>query len=141
MPKNTRFFCVVGDKYPELAREEIVALFKTYGSSKIEYSMGNLVVAEGNCEIEKVAQRAVYTKCIAREIRTEEDYSALIGKTFSCFGTNDMKDRDRVVEDIKKKTGAKVSLENPDYQIAIISKFTSDSQPFTYIRIIGFRIP
>ena len=78
MPSNTRFFCIVGGKYPKLGREEITALLKTYGYLKIEYSMGNLVVAQGECEINKVAQRAVYTKCIAREIQTKEDYSVLV---------------------------------------------------------------
>lgn len=141
MPSNTRFFCIVGGKYPKLGREEITALLKTYGYLKIEYSMGNLVVAQGECEINKVAQRAVYTKCIAREIQTKEDYSVLVGKTFSCFGTNDIELRKRVVEDIKKKTGAKVSLESPDYQIVIVSKSTGINSPASFTNLIGIRIP
>jgi len=136
MPNNSsRFFCIVDVKYPGLAREEISALFKTYGSSKVEYCGDNIVIAEGNCDIGKVAQRVAYTKCIAREIQTEDDYSVLRGKTFSCFGTNDTKELERVVEDIKKKTGAKVFLKNPDYQIAIISK-----SPFL-TNLVGIRIP
>jgi tRNA (guanine10-N2)-dimethyltransferase len=136
MPNNSsRFFCIVDGKYPGLAREEISALFKTYGSSKVEYCGDNIVIAEGNCDIGKVAQRVAYTKCIAREIQTEDDYSVLRGKTFSCFGTNDTKELERVVEDIKKKTGAKVFLKNPDYQIAIISK-----SPFL-TNLVGIRIP
>jgi putative methyltransferase (TIGR01177 family) len=141
MPINTRYFCIVGGKYPKLAREEITALLKTYGHLKIEHSMDNLVVAQGECKINKVAQRAVYTKSIAREIQTEEDYSVLRGKTFSCFGTNDVELRKRVVEDIKKKTGAKVLLENPDCQIVIVSKSTGNNSSASFTNLIGIRIP
>ncbi|MBV9668932.1 MAG: hypothetical protein JO327_12490, partial [Nitrososphaeraceae archaeon] len=141
MPINTRFFCIVGGKYPKLAREEITALLKTYGHLKIEYSMDNLVVAQGECKINKVARRAVYTKFIAREIQTEEDYSVLRGKTFSCFGTNDVELRKRVVEDIKKKTGAKVLLENPDCQIIIVSKSTGINSSASFTNLIGIRVP
>ena len=96
MPDNRRFFCLIGDKYPDLAREEITALLKTYGSSKVDCSSDTLlVIAEGECEIDKVAKRVVYTKCIAREITTDTDYSILTGKTFSCIGEND---RDVVTE-------------------------------------------
>jgi putative methyltransferase (TIGR01177 family) len=140
MPNNaSRFFCVIGGKYPQLARDEISALFRTYGSSKIEYCSDNLIIAEGNCEIEKVAQRVAYTKYIAQEIQTEDDYCILRGKTFSCSATNDITERERVVEDIKKKTGARVSVKNPDYQIAIIS-YRINSSPF-FTSLIGIRIP
>jgi putative methyltransferase (TIGR01177 family) len=137
----SRFFCVIGGKYPQLARDEISALFRTYGSSKIEYCNDDLIIAQGSCDIEKIAQRVTYTKYIAREIQTEDDYSVLRGKTFSCSATNDIRERERVVEDIKKKTGARVCLKNPDYQIDIISKRTrTNSSPF-FNSLIGIRIP
>lgn len=142
MPANRRFFCIIGAKYPDLAREEITALLKIYGSSKVDCSNDTLlVVAEGECEIDKVAKRVVYTKCIAREITTDTDYSILTGKTFSCVGGGS--DRDfvhRVAENIKKRTGAEVSLKSPDYQIVVISRYNAIKYPF-YTHLIGIRIP
>jgi tRNA (guanine10-N2)-dimethyltransferase len=141
MPDNRRFFCLIGDKYPDLAREEITALLKTYGSSKVDCSNDTLlVIAEGECEIDKVAKRVVYTKCIAREITTDTDYSILTGKTFSCIGENDRDVVHRVAENIKKRTGAKVSLRNPDYQIIVISRYNAIMYPFC-THLIGIRIP
>jgi tRNA (guanine10-N2)-dimethyltransferase len=106
------------------------------------YYIDNLVVAEGNCEIEKVAQRAAYVKYLAREIKTEDDYSLLAGKTFSCFGANDTKQRDKLVESIKKKTGAKVSLESPDYQIIMIPKKGISNNSCNILDgLVGLRVP
>jgi putative methyltransferase (TIGR01177 family) len=140
MPYNRRFFCIIGSKYPDLAREEITALLKTYGSSKVNCSNDTLlVVAEGECEIDKVAKRVVYTKCIAREITSDTDYSILTGKTFSCIGWNDRDFVRRVAENIKKRTGAKVSLKSPDYQIVVISRYNAIKYPF-YTPLVGIRI-
>jgi putative methyltransferase (TIGR01177 family) len=141
MPDSRRYFCIIGTKYPDLARKEITALLKTYGSCKVDYSNYiPVVVAEGECEIDKVAKRVVYTKCIAQEIRTDTDYSILTGKTFSCIGDNDGSVIHRVAENIKKRTGAKISLKNPDYQIIVISPYDAIRYPFC-AHLIGIRIP
>ena len=70
MPDNRRFFCLIGDKYPDLAREEITALLKTYGSSKVDCSNDTLlVIAEGECEIDKVAKRVIIQNALPEKLQ------------------------------------------------------------------------
>jgi tRNA (guanine10-N2)-dimethyltransferase len=135
------FFCIVGGRYPELARQEIVALLESYGASNIQCPRPDLVIAEGNCEIEKVSKRAAFTQYIVKKLETEEDLSVLRGKTFACYGTNDIKLRDKVVEEIKKKTNSSVSVTHPDYQIIIKTITSQNDYRQSPRNLVGIRVP
>jgi tRNA (guanine10-N2)-dimethyltransferase len=135
------FFCIAGGNYPELARQEIVALLECYGASNIQCPRHDLVIAEGNCEIEKVSKRAAFTQYIVKKLATEDDLSVLRGKTFACYGTNDINLRDRVVEEIKKKTNSSVSLTHPDYQIIIKTIAYQNNYSSSPRNLVGIRVP
>lgn len=117
------YFGVTKNELPNLARAELVSLFKTYSCTSIQFNSSSPIVkAQSSKQPTRVIDRAVLTKYLAEEIEENEYSVRLSGKTFCCIVCGENKNfvLDTEVRKIKQKAGAKVCLDNPDLYIIIV---------------------
>jgi putative methyltransferase (TIGR01177 family) len=118
-----RYFGIINQTNIDLARDELISLFKTAGARLTRCEPNELIVtAEITGEPNSISRRAAFTKYFAKQL-DEDLYNQLKGKTFRCIPYTGIKDLkfQNIVEKIKKNGQAKVCLNNPDFVIIFYS--------------------
>jgi len=142
MPES--FFVLSKDNL-EIAKDEIIAIAKTYDRFAKSKSFSNLVIVQSNLNWEKIARRATFVKISGQILRKmsglfqgEDNFEVLKNaKTFACRIINlsskqfDIEELESSMGDmISKLSQAKVNLENPDIIIYLI--FTNQQNFFGF---------
>ena len=142
MPES--FFVLSKDNL-EIAKDEIIAIAKTYDRFAKSKSFSNLVIIQSNLNWEKIAKRATFVKISGQILRKmsglfqgEDNFEVLKkAKTFACRIINlsskqfDIEELESSMGDmISKLSQAKVNLENPDIIIYLI--FTNQQNFFGF---------
>jgi len=142
MPES---FFVLSKENLELARDEIIAIAKTYDRFAKAQSFSNLVIIQSKTPWEKIAKRATYVKTSGQVLKKmsnlflDNDYFPLLlkTKTFACRIIN-LSSKDFDASEIENAMGnmiskfskAKVSLDDPSLVIYII--FTNSQSFFGF---------
>lgn len=142
MPES---FFVLSKENLELAKDEIIAIAKTYDRFAKSKSFSNLVIIQSKINWEKIAKRATFVKMSGQILRKmsglfqgEENFEVLKNtKTFACRIIN-LSSKQFQVEELESSMGdmisklsqAKVNLENPDIVIYLI--FTNQQNFFGF---------
>ena len=139
MPES---FFVLSKENLELARDEVIAIAKTYDRFAKSQSFSNLVIIQSKTPWQKIAKRATFVKTSGQLLKKlsnlflDDSYFTLLleAKTFACrvINLNEGKFDPTDLEDamgnmISKFSQAKVSLENPALIIYLI---LTESQGF-----------
>ena len=142
MPES---FFILSKEQLELARDEVVAIAKTYDRFAKSRSFGNLLIIQSKINWEKIACRATFVRISGQILRKMsgfflgEDNSELLKnvKTFACRIVNlsskhfDIPELESSMGDmISKLSFAKVDLENPEIIIYLI--FTNQQNFFGF---------
>ena len=142
MPES--FFVLSKDNL-EIAKDEIIAIAKTYDRFAKSKSFSNLVIIQSNLNWERIARRATFVKISGQILRKmsglfqgEDNFEVLKNaKTFACRIINlsskqfDIEELESSMGDmISKLSQAKVNLENPDIIIYLI--FTNQQNFFGF---------
>jgi len=139
MPES---FFILSKENIELARDEVIAIAKTYDRFTKSQTFSNLVIIQSKTPWEKIAKRATFVKTSGQLLKKlsnlflDDSYFSLLleAKTFACrvinLGENKFDPTD--LEDsmgnmISKFSQAKVSLDDPSLIIYLI---LTDSQGF-----------
>ena len=142
MPES---FFVLSKEHLEIAKDEIVAIAKTYDRFAKYKSFSNLVIIQSNLNWEKIARRATFVKISGQILRKmsglfqgEDNFEVLkSAKTFACRIIN-LSSKQFAIEELENSMGdmisklsqAKVNLENPDIIIYLI--FTNQQNFFGF---------
>lgn len=127
------FFVVSGENV-ELAKDEIIAISKSYDKKTSHETDSKLVITDSNVPWNKIAQRATFVRTAGKIVDTFSDLFSeldliLLHKsdTFACRTINlsskriDLSSIEKTVgATIKQASGAKVSLSNPALTIYLI---------------------
>lgn len=139
MPES---FFILSKENLELARDEVIAIAKTYDRFAKSQSFSNLLIIQSKTPWQKIAKRATFVKTSGQLLKKlsnlflDDSYFALLlkAKTFACrvINLNEKKFDPTDLEDamgnmISKFSQAKVSLENPALIIYLI---LTESQGF-----------
>jgi tRNA (guanine10-N2)-dimethyltransferase len=146
MPES---FFVLSKDHLEIAKDEIVAIAKTYDRFAKSKSISNLVIIQSKTNWSEIAQRATFVKISGQILRKmsglflgEDNFEVLKNaKTFACRIVNLSSKKFEIPElessmgdMISKLSQAKVDLENPDIIIYLI--FTNQENFFGFSRTI-----
>ena len=142
MPES--FFVLSKDNL-EIAKDEVIAIAKTYDRFAKAKTFSNLVVIQSNLKWEKIAKRATFVKMSGQILRKmsglfqgEDNFEVLKNaKTFACRVIN-LSSKQFHVEELESSMGdmisklshAKVNLDNPDIIIYLI--FTNQQNFFGF---------
>ena len=144
MPEN---FFILSKDHLEIAKDEVIAIAKTYDRFAKTKSFSNLVIIQTRLNSEQIAKRATFVKISGQILRKmsglflgEENFEVLKNaKTFACRIVNlsskqfDIPELESSMGDmISKLSQAKVKLENPDIVIYLI--FTNQENFFGFSR-------
>ncbi len=144
MPES---FFVLSKDHLELAKDEIIAIAKTYDRFAKSKSFSNLVIIQSKVNWEKIAQRATFAKISGQILRKmsglflgEDNFEVLKNaKTFACRIVNLSSKQFNIPElessmgdMISKLSQAQVGLENPEIIIYLI--FTNQENFFGFSR-------
>ena len=139
MPES---FFILSKENIELARDEVIAIAKTYDRFAKSQTFSNLVIVQSKTPWEKIAKRATFVKTSGQLLKKlsnlflDDSYFSLLleAKTFACRVINlseNMFDptglEDSMGNMISKFSQAKVSLDDPSLIIYLI---LTDSQGF-----------
>ena len=139
MPES---FFILSKENLELARDEVIAIAKTYDRFAKSQSFSNLVIIQSKTPWQKIAKRATFVKTSGQLLKKlsnlflDDSYFTLLleAKTFACrvINLNEKKFDPTDLEDamgnmISKFSQAKVSLESPTLIIYLI---LTESQGF-----------
>ena len=139
MPES---FFILSKENIELARDEVIAIAKTYDRFAKSQTFSNLVIVQSKIPWEKIAKRATFVKTSGQLLKKlsnlflDDSYFSLLleAKTFACRVINlseNMFDptglEDSMGNMISKFSQAKVSLDDPSLIIYLI---LTDSQGF-----------
>ena len=127
-------FFVVSDENVELAKDEIVAISKSYDKETSHETYSKLVITNSIVPWNKIAQRATFVRVAGRVVDTFSDLFSeldlvLLHKsdTFACRTINlsskriDLSSIEKTVgTTIKQASGARVSLSNPALTVYLI---------------------
>jgi len=142
MPES---FFILTKENLELAKDEIIAIAKTYDRFAKAKSFSNLVIIQSVISWEKIAKRATFVKLSGQILRKmsglflgEENYEVLKNaKTFACRIVNlsskqfDIQGLESSMGDmISKLSSAEVDLKNPEIVIYLI--FTNQQNFFGF---------
>ena len=142
MPES---FFILSKDHLELARDEVVAIAKTYDRFAKSKSFGNLIIIQSKINWEKIAERATFVKISGQILRRmsglflgEDNYEILKNaKTFACRIVNLSSKQFNIPElessmgdMISKLSFAEVDLEKP--QIIIYLIFTNQQNFFGF---------
>lgn len=148
MPES---FFILSRDHLEIAKDEIVAIAKTYDRFAKSKSFSNLVIIQSKINWEKIAQRATFVKTSGQILRKmsglflgEDNFEVLKNaKTFACRIENlsskkfEISELESSMGDmISKLSQAKVDLQNPDIIIYLI--FTNQENFFGFSKPIEF---
>ncbi|KAG2472282.1 MAG: putative RNA methylase [Nitrosopumilales archaeon] len=138
-------FFVLSKDNLELAKDEIIAIAKTYDRFAKAKSFSNLIIIQSRTPWEKIAERASFVKTAGQVLKKmsnlfldDEGFPLLLGtKTFACRVIN-LSKRHFDVQEIENTMGnliskfskAKVCLENPALVIYLI--FTNSQSFFGF---------
>ena len=138
-------FFVLSKDNLELAKDEIIAIAKTYDRFAKAQSFSNLIIIQSRTPWEKIAERASFVKTAGQVLKKmsnlfldDEGFPLLLGtKTFACRVIN-LSKRHFDVQEIENTMGnliskfskAKVCLENPALVIYLI--FTNSQSFFGF---------
>lgn len=139
MPES---FFILSKENIELARDEVIAIAKTYDRFAKSQTFSNLVIVQSKTPWEKIAKRATFVKTSGQLLKKlsnlflDDSYFSLLleAKTFACrvinlsenkFDPTDLEDS--MGNMISKFSQAKVSLDDPSLIIYLI---LTDSQGF-----------
>ena len=139
MPES---FFILSKENIELARDEVIAIAKTYDRFAKSQIFSNLVIVQSKTPWEKIAKRATFVKTSGQLLKKlsnlflDDSYFSLLleAKTFACrvinlsenkFDPTDLEDS--MGNMISKFSQAKVSLDDPSLIIYLI---LTDSQGF-----------
>ncbi|MFB3113729.1 MAG: TRM11 family methyltransferase [Nitrosopumilaceae archaeon] len=139
MPES---FFILSKENIELARDEVIAIAKTYDRFAKSQTFSNLVIVQSKTPWEKIAKRATFVKTSGQLLKKlsnlflDDSYFSLLleAKTFACrvinlsenkFDPTDLEDS--MGNMISKFSQAKVSLDGPSLIIYLI---LTDSQGF-----------
>jgi len=142
MPES---FFVLSKENLELAKDEIIAIAKTYDRFAKSKSYSNLIIIQSKISWEKIAKRATFVKISGQILRKmsglfqgEDNFEVLKNaKTFACRIIN-LSSKQFQVEELESSMGdmisklshAKANLENPDIVIYLI--FTNQQNFFGF---------
>jgi len=142
MPES--FFVLSKDNL-EIAKDEVIAIAKTYDRFAKAKTFSNLVVIQSKLKWEKIAKRATFVKMSGQILRKmsglfqgEDNFEVLKNaKTFACRVIN-LSSKQFHVEELESSMGdmisklshAKVNLDNPDIIIYLI--FTNQQNFFGF---------
>jgi len=142
MPES---FFVLSKENLEMAKDEIIAIAKTYDRFAKSKSYSNLVIIQSKISWEKIAKRATFVKISGQILRKmsglfqgEDNFEVLKNaKTFACRIIN-LSSKQFQVEELESSMGdmisklshAKANLENPDIVIYLI--FTNQQNFFGF---------
>jgi len=144
MPES---FFVLSKEHLEIAKDEIIAIAKTYDRFAKSKSISNLVIIQSKINWDKIAQRATFVKISGQILRKmsglflEEDNFEVLknAKTFACRIINlsskqfEIPELESSMGDmISKLSQAQVDLQNPDIIIYLI--FTNQENFFGFSR-------
>jgi tRNA (guanine10-N2)-dimethyltransferase len=144
MPES---FFVLSKEHLEIAKDEIIAIAKTYDRFAKSKSFSNLVIIQSKINWNKIAQRATFVKISGQILRKmsglflEEDNFEVLknAKTFACRIINlsskqfEIPELESSMGDmISKLSQAQVDLQNPDIIIYLI--FTNQENFFGFSR-------
>jgi tRNA (guanine10-N2)-dimethyltransferase len=144
MPEN---FFILSKDHLEIAKDEVIAIAKTYDRFAKSKSFSNLVIIQSNTSWEKIARRATFVKISGQILRKmsglflgEENFEVLKNaKTFACRIENLSSKKFNIPElessmgdMISKLSQAQVNLKNPDIVIYLI--FTNQENFFGFSR-------
>ena len=144
MPES---FFVLSKENLEIAKDEIIAIAKTYDRFAKSKSISNLVIIQSKINWEKIAQRATFVKISGQILRKmsglflgEDNFEVLKNaKTFACRIINlsskqfEISELESSMGDmISKLSQAQVNLQNPDIIIYLI--FTNQENFFGFSR-------
>ena len=144
MPES---FFVLSKDHLEIAKDEIIAIAKTYDRFAKSKSFSNLVIIQSKINWDKIAQRATFVKISGQILRKmsglflgEDNFEVLKNaKTFACRIINlsskqfEIPELESSMGDmISKLSQARVDLKNPDIIIYLI--FTNQENFFGFSR-------
>ena len=144
MPES---FFVLSKDHLEIAKDEIIAIAKTYDRFAKSKSFSNLVIIQSKINWDKIAQRATFVKISGQILRKmsglflgEDNFEVLKNaKTFACRIINlsskqfEIPELESSMGDmISKLSQAQVDLKNPDIIIYLI--FTNQENFFGFSR-------
>ncbi len=144
MPES---FFVLSKDHLEIAKDEIIAIAKTYDRFAKSKSFSNLVIIQSKINCDKIAQRATFVKISGQILRKmsglflgEDNFEVLKNaKTFACRIINlsskqfEIPELESSMGDmISKLSQAQVDLKNPDIIIYLI--FTNQENFFGFSR-------
>lgn len=139
MPES---FFILSKENIELARDEVIAIAKTYDRFTKSQTFSNLVIVQSKTPWEKIAKRATFVKTSGQLLKKlsnlflDDSYFSLLleAKTFACRVINLSENKfdptgleDSMGNMISKFSQAKVSLDDPSLIIYLI---LTDSQGF-----------
>ena len=142
MPES---FFILSKDHLELARDEVIAIAKTYDRFAKPRSFGNLIIIQSKINWEKIAERATFVKISGQILRRmsglflgEDNYEVLKNaKTFACRIVNLSSKQFNIPElessmgdMISKLSFAEVDLEKPEIIIYLI--FTNQQNFFGF---------
>ena len=134
MPES---FFVLSKDHLEIAKDEIIAIAKTYDRFAKSKSFSNLVIIQSKINWDKIARRATFVKISGQILRKmsglflgEDNFEVLKNaKTFACRIINlsskqfEIPELESSMGDmISKLSQAQVDLKNPDIIIYLILK-------------------
>ena len=144
MPES---FFVLSKDHLEIAKDEIIAIAKTYDRFAKSKTISNLVIIQSKISSDKIAERATFVKISGQILRKmsglflgEDNFEVLKNaKTFACRIVNlsskkfEIEELESSMGDmISKLSSAKVNLEIPDIIIYLI--FTNKENFFGFSR-------
>jgi len=144
MPES---FFVLSKDHLEIAKDEIIAIAKTYDRFAKSKSFSNLVIIQSKINWDKIAQRATFVKISGQILRKmsglflgEDNFEVLKNaKTFACRIINlsskqfEIPELESSMGDmVSKLSQAQVDLKNPDIIIYLI--FTNQENFFGFSR-------
>ena len=146
MPES---FFILSKEHLEIAKDEVIAIAKTYDRFTKSKTISNLVIIQSKINWEKIASRATFVKTSGQILRKmsglflgEDNFEVLKNaKTFSCRIVNlssknfEISELESSMGDmISKLSQATVDLQNPDIIIYLI--FTNEENFFGFSRPI-----
>ena len=126
MPES---FFILSKENLEMAKDEVIAIAKTYDRFAKSKSFSNLIIIQSKINWEKIADRATFVKTSGQILRKmsglflgEDNFEVLKNaKTFACRIINlsskkfEIEELENSMGDmVSKLSSAKVDLENPD---------------------------
>lgn len=144
MPES---FFILSKDHLELAKDEVIAIAKTYDRFAKSKAFSNLIIIQSKINWEQISKRATFVKISGQILRKmsglflgEDNFEVLKNaKTFACRIVNlsskqfDVPELESSMGDmISKLSQAKVNLDNPDIIIYLI--FTNQQNFFGFSR-------